>query len=171
MCFICLKRCVCISVVFLLAQVILVCYTSERILLLFVDLLSSGIASQVKLLLHIFVCKHIKWPEKLRRYAPTKVSPSWLLTFDNGPMVLWSNGPMDQCTIGPMDQWNHVPMGQWTNGTLEHWNIGTLEHRNTATLENWNIGTLEHLDIRHSISIALVHSDFFSPGHDRLNLQ
>ena len=47
-CFICLKLCVCISVVFLHAQVILASYPSERIFLLFVDLLSSKIASRVK---------------------------------------------------------------------------------------------------------------------------
>ena len=47
-CFIWLKLCVCISVVFLRAQVILASYPSERIVLLFVDLLSSEIASRVK---------------------------------------------------------------------------------------------------------------------------
>ena len=51
-----------------------------------------------------------KWPEELRRYAPTKVKPYWHLTFDIQPMDQWTNGQMDQWTNGPMDQWTNGPM-------------------------------------------------------------
>ena len=65
-----------------------------------------------------------KWPEELRRYAPTKVWPYWHLTFDFWHLTYvwhftWTNGPMEQWTNGPIHQWTNGPMNQWTNGPMD----------------------------------------------------
>ena len=61
-----------------------------------------------------FFCLRKKWPEELRRYAPSKLT---LLIFDIWHLTLlifdiWhsTDGPMDQWTKRPMDQWTKRPM-------------------------------------------------------------
>ena len=73
-----------------------------------------------------------KWPEELRRYAPTKVwhLDQWTNALQCIAMEQWTNWMIDQWTNGPMVPWTNSPMvlrDQWTNGPMDQWSQGPMD--------------------------------------------